>query len=69
MQIVMFKGKYNLFTTTKAIEQISQQIVVLAMNKFVGNYKQKQMDVFMFQLIVKCASLQSSELQSLKLNC
>jgi tmRNA-binding protein len=41
MQIVLFKGKHNLFTTTKAIEQISQQIVVLANEQVRGKLQTK----------------------------
>jgi hypothetical protein len=51
MQIVSSKEKYNSFTATKAIEQISQQIVSLAIEQVRVKLQTKQVPVFIFLLI------------------
>jgi hypothetical protein len=48
---VSSKEKYNSFTATKAIEQISQQIVSLAIEQVRVKLQTKQVPVFIFLLI------------------
>jgi hypothetical protein len=64
---VIKKTRYNSFTATKAIEQISQQIVSLAIEQVRVKLQTKQVPVFIFLLIaLKCFTTKFCTTKSLK---